>query len=180
MLSHLKTALNRNVFNGESGTKIYLHILLGLRKGLKEYFKLSFKPNFWYWFQDILSTVMLPFYYMAARYFTLRFPSHPTSIQSSYSLCCDIRLRRRYWYPQRPIFILKYPNSDQIRFILAEQKKFAKGGTGENESVNRATIQKLEAYHSGRESSELEEELIGLVACRHGFSFLFWAQLGCC
>ena len=40
------------------------------------------------------------------------------------------------------------------------------------------STRRLEASYSGRELGGLEEELIGLVACRHGPSFSFLAQLG--
>ena len=58
-----------------------------------------------------------------------------------------------------------------LRFILAEQKKHAKGGTGERVKPICYKVETtifFEKLNSGEDLNGLEEELIGLFACRHG------------
>ena len=60
-----------------------------------------------------------------------------------------------------------------LRFILAEQKKHAKGGTGERIKpiCDKVIVHNnifFEKFNSGEDLNGLEEELIGLFACRHG------------
>ena len=62
-------------------------------------------------------------------------------------------------------------HSNRLRFILAEQKKHAKGGTGERVKpiyYKVETTLSFEKYNSGEDLNGIEEEMIGLFACRHG------------
>ena len=80
-----------------------------------------------------------------------------------------------------PIFLLTCLNpivsviiiQSTKRFILAEQKKHAKGGTGERIKpiFDKVIVHNnifFEKFNSGEDLNGLEEELIGLFACRHG------------
>ena len=83
------------------------------------------------------------------------------------------------------LFSLQYPNLIESGSSWLSRRGTPRAGQVRMETLalikcsQQKSTRRLEASYSGRELGELEEELIGLVACRHGPSFSFLAQLGC-